>query len=127
VENVRKILIVEDAKTVSAVLQVYLMGLGFEFLVGENGAEGLKLAAAHHPALVITDVSMPVMDGFDLCAAIRADKSLFQTPVVLLTALNDELSRQKGRLVGATAFLHKPVTAKALREIVARLIHAPLK
>ena len=122
-----KVLIVEDTKTVATVIQVYLMGLGIEFVVAADGQEGLKAAIANRPSLIISDVAMPKMDGFQMCAAIRADKVLHKTPIVLLTALTDALSRQKGRLVGATAFLNKPVTPKALREVVATLLKIPIK
>jgi twitching motility two-component system response regulator PilG len=65
------------------------------------------------------------MDGFELCAAVRSDKELYAVPVVLLTTLKDEASRQKGRLVGATAFLSKPVAVDELREKVGALLKLP--
>lgn len=65
---------------------------------------------------------MPEMDGFALCAAVRSHTTLHQVPVVLLTALEDDASRTHGRLVGATAFLTKPVSKAALRAQVASLL-----
>ena len=122
-----KVLIVEDTKTITSLLQVYLMGWGLEFSEAKDGEEGLRRAREVRPNLVITDVRMPVMDGFELCAAIRSDKDLFAIPVVLLTTLKDEASRQKGRLVGATAFLSKPVSVDELREKVGSLLHLPTR
>lgn len=116
------VLIVEDTNTVAALIQVYLMGWAIEFRVAKNGKEGLQMAMEHKPDLVLTDVQMPEMDGFALCAAIRADPKLHQLPVVLLTSLKDEASRKQGRLVGATAFLTKPVSNKDLRSQVASVL-----
>jgi twitching motility two-component system response regulator PilG len=65
---------------------------------------------------------MPEMDGFALCAAIRADPALQRVPVVLLTS-HDEETRRRGRLVGATDFLEKPLSMVELRDLVARLLH----
>lgn len=120
-----KVLIVEDTKTITSLLQVYLMGWGLDFVEAKDGEEGLRRARETRPDLIITDVRMPVMDGFELCAAVRSDRDLHQVPVVLLTTLKDEASRQKGRLVGATAFLSKPVSVDELREKVGSLLNLP--
>ncbi|MGC4119201.1 MAG: response regulator [Myxococcales bacterium] len=122
-----KVLIVEDTKTITSLLQVYLMGWGLEFVEAKDGEEGLRKARETRPDLILSDVRMPVMDGFELCAAVRSDKELFSTPVVLLTTLKDEASRQKGRLVGATAFLSKPVSVDELREKVGSLLKLPMR
>ena len=122
-----KVLIVEDTKTITSLLQVYLMGWGLEFVEAKDGEEGLRKARETRPDLILSDVRMPVMDGFELCAAVRSDKELFSTPVVLLTTLKDEASRQKGRLVGATAFLSKPVSVDELREKVGSLLKLPTR
>jgi twitching motility two-component system response regulator PilG len=122
-----KILIVEDTKTITSLLQVYLMGWGLEFVEAKDGEEGLRKAREAKPDLIISDVRMPVMDGFELCAAVRSDKSLHETPLLLLTTLKDEASRQKGKLVGATAFLSKPVAVDELREKVGQLLNLPTR
>jgi len=69
-------------------------------------------------------VKMPVMDGFELCAAIRSDPALRHIPVLLLTMLGDEASRQRGQLVGASAFLTKPVSPSELKDAVRRVVGA---
>jgi len=122
-----KVLIVEDTKTITSLLQVYLMGWGLDFLEAKDGEEGLAKARESHPDLIISDVRMPKMDGFELCASVRSDKEIYATPLVLLTTLKDEASRQKGRLVGATAFLSKPVAVDELREKVSNLLHLPVR
>ncbi len=120
-----KILLVDDTKTLLSLIQVYLMGWQMEFVEAKDGVEGLAKAREHKPALIVSDVRMPAMDGFELCAAIRADPALHKLPVVLLTSLNDEASRKKGKLVGATAFLTKPVSVEELRKTVGTILKLP--
>lgn len=120
-----RVLLVDDTRTLLSLIQVYLMGWQLEFHEAKDGLEGLAKARELKPALVVTDVRMPGMDGFELCAAIRADEALHAIPVVLLTSLNDETSRRKGKLVGASAFLTKPVSVDELRQTVGTLLRLP--
>jgi twitching motility two-component system response regulator PilG len=122
-----KVLLVDDTRTLLSLIQVYLMGWEMEFVEARDGKQGLDQARLHRPSLVISDVRMPGMDGFELCAAIRADKELHGTPVVLLTSLNDDASRRKGRLVGASAFLTKPVSVDELRRTVSEILKLPTR
>jgi twitching motility two-component system response regulator PilG len=120
-----KVLIVDDTKTLLSLIQIYLMGWGLEFVEAHDGLEGLRKAREARPDLVISDVRMPGMDGFELCAALRADPVLHRTPVVLLTSLADVASREKGKLVGATSFLTKPVAVQDLRAVVGGVLKLP--
>ncbi len=122
-----KVLLVDDTRTLLSLIQVYLMGWQIEFVEAKDGTEGLARAREHRPDLVISDVRMPGLDGFELCAAIRADRALHQTPLVLLTSLADEASRKKGKLVGATAFLTKPVSVEELRKTVGDILRLPAR
>ena len=122
-----KVLLVDDTRTLLSLIQVYLMGWSITFLEAKDGVEGLRLAKENKPDLVISDVRMPGMDGFELTAAIRSDPALHEVPIILLTSLNDEASRRKGRLVGATTFLTKPVSVEELRRQVGTLLKLPAK
>jgi CheY-like chemotaxis protein len=113
-----KVLIVDDTDTLRSLVLVYLMARGWEFEEARDGAEALRKIRASRPDVVVSDVTMPVMDGFELCAAIRTDPALRAIPVVLLTMLGDETSRQRGALVGASAFLTKPVSPATLKETI---------
>jgi CheY-like chemotaxis protein len=117
-----KVLIVDDTHTLRSLVQIYLLAAGWEFIEARDGAEGLERARSLKPDLIISDVKMPVMDGFELCAAIRSEPSLRQVPVLLLTMLGDEASRQRGQLVGASAFLTKPVSPAELKEAVRKIV-----
>ncbi len=117
-----RVLIVDDTHTLRSLIQVYLVARGWEFVEAKDGAEGLAKARQVKPDLIISDVGMPVMDGFELCAAIRGDPVLRRVPVVLLTMLEDETSRQRGLLVGADAFLTKPVTPAELKKTIGAVL-----
>ena len=117
-----KVLIVDDTHTLRSLVQVYLLAAGWEFIEAKDGAEGLERARRSCPDLVISDVKMPVMDGYELCAAIRPDPALRKVPVLLLTMLGDEASRLRGQMVGASAFLTKPVSPVELKETVRKLL-----
>jgi twitching motility two-component system response regulator PilG len=118
----KKVLLVEDSQTILSLIQVYLMGAGLEFVVASTGKQGLARCKELRPDLVIADVSMPEMNGFEMCSSIRSDPVLHDTPVLLLTGLKDEGSREKGRLVGASGFLSKPITPELLRARVKELL-----
>src|SRR4051812_34852573 len=115
---VPKILLVDDTQTIATLLKVYILGWGKEVEISHatDGKMGLEMAHRLAPNVIISDVKMPGMDGFEFCAAIRVDPALRNTPVVLLTSLNDQASHDKGKLVGATAFLSKPVSPTELKE-----------
>lgn len=117
-----KVLIVDDTDTLRSLVLVFLMARGWEFEEARDGAEALQRVRASRPDVVISDVTMPVMDGFELCAAIRTDPSLRTIPVVLLTMLGDEASRQRGELVGASAFLTKPVSPALLKKTIQAVV-----
>jgi CheY-like chemotaxis protein len=119
-----KVLIVDDTNTLRSLVQIYLLAHGWEFAEAQDGAQGLEKVRALRPDVVISDVRMPVMDGFELCAAIRSDPALRHIPVVLLTMLGDDASRERGRLVGATAFLTKPISPEKLRDAVRAAVAA---
>ncbi len=120
-----KVLLVDDTRTLLSLIQVYLLGWQLEFVEARDGVEGLAKAREHKPDLIISDIRMPGMDGFEFCAAVRADRALHGVPFVMLTSLTDDMSRRKGKLVGASSFLTKPIAPEQLRGIVAELLKLP--
>src|SRR5512133_302189 len=120
-----KVLLVDDTRTLLSLIQVYLLGWRLEFVEARDGVEGLAKAREHKPDLIISDIRMPGMDGFEFCAAVRADRTLHAVPFVMLTSLTDDMSRRKGKLVGATSFLTKPIAPEQRRGIVAELLKLP--
>jgi signal transduction histidine kinase len=108
------VLIVEDSPTQLAQLERTLKDQGFDVLVATNGTEAVDILKMEMPTLVISDVVMPKMTGFELCARIKADEKLKALPVILLTSLSDPKDVISGLQCGADSFIVKPYEAAAL-------------
>ena len=115
------ILLVEDNADVRAYLKSHL--LAYHILEAEDGEAGLALALSALPDLVISDVMMPRLDGYGLCAALRKDKRTQDIPVLLLTAKAAEENKIEGLKVGADDYLYKPFSARELLARTENLIH----
>ncbi len=103
-----EILVVEDSLTQAAHLKSILEEHDFEVVSASNGLEALEILRERKPTLVITDIAMPGMDGYELCRRIRAEERLSDLPVILLTALSDPEDVFKGLSCGADNFITKP-------------------
>lgn len=110
-----KILLVEDDQLISGPLAARLRSSGYEVWVANNGREGLALAVKETPDVVVLDIMMPEMDGWEVCQALRARSTV---PILMLTALGDEFDRILGLELGADDYLTKPFST---RELIARL------
>jgi signal transduction histidine kinase/DNA-binding response OmpR family regulator len=117
-----QILVVEDNADVRAYLHQELEALGYRVTQAEDGLAGLAAARAEQPDLIISDVMMPKMDGFELARAIRADIQASHIPLILLTAKSSVESRITGLETGVDAYLTKPFHAQELKVRVAKLI-----
>jgi two-component system chemotaxis sensor kinase CheA len=119
----RRILVVEDSITSRMLLKSILESAGYIVKIAVDGIEGFTLLRAEHFDLVVSDVEMPRLNGFDLTAKIRADKKLAELPVVLVTALETREDRERGIDVGANAYIIKGSFDQSnLLEAVRRLI-----
>ncbi len=112
------ILIVEDDDTIRNNIVRLLKLEGFDTISAPDGLVGLDRARAFRPDLIISDVSMPGMNGFELLAAVRADKALATQPFMLLTALDDRENMRRGMTGGADDYLAKPFTRSELLDAV---------
>ncbi len=109
-----RILLVEDSALQAQVVKRALVREGYRVTVVANGAEGLKTARDEPPTLIISDVMMPVMDGFELCRCVKHDPVLKDVPVVLLTSLSDTSDIIRGLECGADGFIVKGVDERTL-------------
>jgi response regulator RpfG family c-di-GMP phosphodiesterase len=109
------ILIVDDEPSGRETLAALLHGQGYRLEFAAGGAEALAQVAAHQPDLVLLDVMMPGMDGFEVCRRVRADPTIAEVPIVLITALDDRGSRLEGIESGADDFVTKPFDRTELR------------
>lgn len=106
-----KILIIEDEKNISEIVAKYLEKEGYTTIIANDGIEGLALFRDSHPDLVISDVMMPTIDGFEVLREIRL---ISDVPVIMLTAKQEEVDRLKGFENGADDYVTKPFSPKEL-------------
>ena len=119
----KSILVVEDSITSRMLLKSILESAGYEVTVANDGIEGLTALKTGSYNLVVSDVEMPRMDGFQLTAAIRAEAGLERLPVILVTNLESREHREKGVIAGASAYIFKSDLAKSnLLTTVARFL-----
>ena len=109
------VLVVEDDRNIGELLQLYLEKEGYAVTIATDGGQGLQKFRAIHPDLVLLDVMMPVMDGWAVCRAIRAES---QTPIIMLTAKAETEDKITGLRTGADDYITKPFE---MRELLARI------
>ena len=117
-EKPEQILLVDDNTTNLQVLHETLAGLGHKFLVAKNGESALAIAHKAKPSLILLDIMMPGIDGFEVCRRLKADPETEGIPVIFLTALDDTKDKVKGFDLGAVDYVSKPFQAE---EIIARV------
>ncbi|NTV63024.1 MAG: response regulator [Oscillochloris sp.] len=115
VKHINLVLIVDDQPRGQQILASLLETEGYQLAYANNGPEALALARTLIPDLVLLDVMMPGMDGFEVCRRLRADPLLSLIPVVLVTALDDNSARMQGIEAGADDFVTKPFNRAELR------------
>jgi DNA-binding response OmpR family regulator len=111
----QKILIIEDEEGIIHLLNLYLKDAGYTVAVARDGADGMALHARERPDLVVLDIMLPAVDGFEVCRRIRAWS---KTPILMLTARSGEEDRINGLELGADDYLVKPFSP---RELVSRV------
>lgn len=121
-----RILIVDDEPHIVELVRVCLEDPGFELLEARDGEAGLAMARQLQPDLILLDVMMPRMDGFEVCRALKEDPRTKGIPVVMLTAKGLEPDRLRGRESGADGYMSKPFSPMKLHaEVRERLARRP--
>ncbi len=120
--NERQILIVEDSSTQAEKLKFTLEKYNFDIMIAQNGIEALKMMENHHPALIISDIIMPEMDGYTLCRELKSREKSQDIPVILLTSLSNSEDVLEGLSCGADNFLTKPYNEEYLISHIERIL-----
>jgi len=120
----KKILIADDEQNIVISIEFLLRREGFEVLVAGDGEEALAKVRAEKPDLVLLDVMMPKMNGFDVCQALRSDPEQSATRILMLTAKGRDTEVSKGLGLGADGYMTKPFSTKELLAEVRRLLEA---
>jgi len=122
--NVPLVLVVDDSITVRRVTQRLLQREGYRVALAADGLQALERLQAERPAVVLSDIEMPRMDGFDLVRNIRNDARLQGLPVIMITSRIAEKHREHARELGVDHYLGKPYSEDELLTLVARYAHA---
>jgi PleD family two-component response regulator len=109
----KKILLVDDAETILMIEQM-ILGKSYVLITAKDGEKALAAAATEKPDLIILDIVMPNMDGFEVCRRIRSDNSTRSIPVIMLTTKGDSASVEKGFQSGCSDYLFKPINGSEL-------------
>lgn len=114
-----KVLIVEDNKSIRNMLELFLFSCDFIVVTAENGVQGLKLCLAHHPDLVITDNTMPLMTGLELITAIRTNETVSHAKIIMVSGDVGQ-TKTEALAAGANAFMAKPYDLGELLHLITK-------
>jgi CheY-like chemotaxis protein len=120
----KKILVVDDSVDTRELLHLYLKTAGYTVLLAADGGEGLYRTKMDEPDLIITDITMPNLDGFGMIRELRAIKQSANIPIIALTAYGEE-QLEKAREAGADKAVSKPMNLEELVKLVTSLLHLP--
>ena len=117
-----KILVVDDEPLVRSMICDGLAAAGYAALAASSGEGALQVVQAERPACILLDITMPDLDGYDTCAALKADPQTASIPVLLVSATTDARVTDQAKRVGAAAVLRKPVRMDELRCAIAQAL-----
>jgi DNA-binding response OmpR family regulator len=120
------VLIVDDDSVALDILEGHLVSAGYNLILASSGFQALRHLERDQPDLVVLDVMMPHLDGFEVCQRIKADERWRHIPVILITGFWDQEQMDRGIVAGAESFLPKPVDGNELRAQI-RLLLEPLE
>ncbi|MBN2371507.1 MAG: response regulator [Vicinamibacteria bacterium] len=115
----KKILLVDDSSTVLMVEKTYLAGMPFELLAAGDGEQAIRMTLARRPDLILLDLRMPLMDGFEVCRRLKSDAETREIPIIIVTTSGGEADRERAVAAGCNDYITKPFGAK---ELIARIM-----
>jgi DNA-binding response OmpR family regulator len=116
--NKKKILIIDDERITTELVQVYLERYDFEVICAYDGAEGLEVARAEKPDLILLDIVLPKKDGFAVCEELRSDPDFKDVRIIMFTAKGLSEDIERGRQLGADEYVIKPFSGKNLLVLI---------
>jgi two-component system alkaline phosphatase synthesis response regulator PhoP len=118
----KKILVIEDDPATSRLVDYTLRHEGYQILTASNGLEGIRKAHDEKPDLIILDVMLPGMDGFEICHRLRSEPDTAQMPILMFSAKAQEIDKDTGLKVGADDYLAKPADPAEVVNRVEKLL-----
>lgn len=120
----KRVLVVEDEDNIAIALDYLLTREGYEHDRVASGGEAMARIRGTHPDLVLLDVMLPEVSGYEICQGVRLDPALSGVKILMMTARGSAIERRKGLALGADGFISKPFELKELREEVRKLLSA---
>lgn len=117
-----RVLIVDDETHNRSLLEIMLSSEGYELFTAASGEEALAVVEEHHPDLILLDIMMPELNGFQITTMLKANPETQHIPIIILSAIDDRGARERGLQVGAVAFLTKPIRHVELRALVRKFL-----
>lgn len=117
----KTILAVDDSKSIRDMIKITLAPLGYRVIEGENGQDGVEKFKSEQVALVITDLNMPIMNGFDFIRSVRGLPKGGGVPIIMLTTESKPEAKAEGKAAGATGWITKPFTPENLINVTKKL------
>ncbi len=127
IEQRKKILIVDDERLTRAVLQHNVILAGYDVIVASNGREAMQKIQEVTPDLIVVDLVMPDMNGFEMLRRIRSNKETMQTPVIVVSALQSQTDIEEAKSSGADDYLTKPIKPEEFIKHVKKYLGSPFK
>jgi two-component system, cell cycle response regulator DivK len=118
----KRILVVEDQEDNRRIVRDLLTSVGFELIEATTGEEGVRQAQLHRPDLILMDIQMPVLDGYEATRQIKAIPELQQTPIIVVTSYAMSGDEAKASAAGADAYIAKPFSPRALLSKIQSLL-----
>ena len=118
----KRILAVDDSASIRQVERLVLGGAGYDVVEAVDGRDALTRLASATPALILTDLNMPNLNGLDLIRAVRANPAFRFTPIVMVTTESNDEKKQAAKAAGATGWIVKPFTPDQLLAVVKKVI-----
>lgn len=119
----RVILIADDSPTIRKFVAIALKMQGFEVLAAADGMEAIELLPSNNIDLIITDLNMPNLDGFELIKSVRENEEFKEIPIIILSSLSGSDEIKKGEKCGANAYVIKPFDPKRIQYEVAKFLN----
>ena len=117
-----KILVVDDEINITQILEFSIGAEGYEVIAAQNGEEAIDKARREQPDLIILDIMMPIIDGYEACRILKANPLTKNIPVILLTAKGRDIDKRLGYEVGATDYIIKPFSPNKLIDKIQKLL-----
>jgi len=118
----KRVLIADDEPNIVMSLEFLMQRAGYEVQVAANGEDALRMATDHHPDLMLLDVMLPKMSGYEVCQKVRADPDCEAVKIIMLTAKGRDTEVAKGLAIGADAYVTKPFSTKDLLTQVRQIL-----